>query len=129
MRSNKVGVKVDYGREGGGDVSRAKKKERSILDDDSDDDGMSGDLTDVGDRYMRDTTLHGLKYITEDRRHSAERIFWFVTCAIAWLFAAYFSYKVGHTVNHYCWTFSGQSNSITNSKFFWVTEFTCCYKW
>ncbi len=98
MGSNKVGVKVDYGR--GGDaaaMSRAKKKERSILDDDSDDEGMSGDLTDVGDRYMRDTTLHGLKYITEGRRHSAERIFWFVICAIAWLFAAYFSYKVGHS--------------------------------
>ena len=41
-----------------------------------------------------DTTLHGLKYITERRRHVLERFFWIVTVVIAWIFAGYMIYKV-----------------------------------
>ncbi len=68
---------------------------QTILDgDDSSDDDLAGGVADVGERYMQDTTLHGLKYITERRRHSMERVFWLVVVAVAWIFSAYFSYKV-----------------------------------
>ena len=43
---------------------------------------------------IQETSLHGLKYITESLRHSVERIFWLVTIVVAWAFAGYLIYKV-----------------------------------
>ncbi len=45
-------------------------------------------------RNIQETSLHGLKYITESLRHSVERIFWLVTIVVAWAFAGYLIYKV-----------------------------------
>ena len=45
-------------------------------------------------KFMSETSLHGLKYITETMRHSMERIFWLVTVSAAWIFAGYMIYQV-----------------------------------
>ena len=62
--------------------------------DSSDDEDVSASAAEVGDKYMQETTLHGLKYITETRRHSLERLFWFVIIVIAWTCGAYMIYMV-----------------------------------
>lgn len=41
-------------------------------------------LAEQGKSYCAETSLHGLKYITEDGRHIVERVIWIVlfTCAM-----------------------------------------------
>jgi hypothetical protein len=53
----------------------------------SDDENKCDKLTDIGRRYLQETSLHGLKYIVEKARHPSERCFWMVAVSISWIAA------------------------------------------
>lgn len=42
----------------------------------------------VGSKFMKETTLHGLKFITESRRSLFERAFWGIAVFVSWAAAA-----------------------------------------
>ena len=41
-------------------------------------------------KYFEETSLHGLKYITEDGRHAMERALWVFLCCAGFCLAIYF---------------------------------------
>ena len=63
---------------------------QSILIKDEDDEP----LLDLTKSYFIETSLHGLKYLTEAKRKSVERFFWMIAIVISWVFAGYMIYKV-----------------------------------
>ncbi len=48
----------------------------------------------VTEKYMSEATIHGLKYITEPKRHWIERLFWFVACVFSWVICIYMIRKI-----------------------------------
>ncbi len=45
-------------------------------------------------KFMQETSLHGLKYITECKRSWTERLFWLFWIAVSWIFCGYLVVKV-----------------------------------
>ena len=45
-------------------------------------------------KYFVETSIHGLKYIFESKRHFIERLFWFIACLFLWVFCFYLIYEV-----------------------------------
>merc|ERR1712018_461822 len=45
-------------------------------------------------KYFVETSIHGLKYIFESKRHFIERLFWFIACLFLWVFCFYLIYEI-----------------------------------
>ena len=80
-------------------------------------------LAEQGKSYCAETSLHGLKYITEDGRHIVERVIWIVlfTCAMC-LMVSFMIPGRGQgwgmfTVRHDIGEVNNNSSIINNSQF------------
>ena len=56
---------------------------------DDEDDDLGDHLGSIANKYMKETSLHGLKYIAEDKRHWGERVFWICATIASWTMAIY----------------------------------------
>lgn len=61
-----------------------------------DESAESRHLRPIASAFMRETSLHGLKYITESNRHISERVFWLVATVLSWGMATVFVYLVSN---------------------------------
>ena len=48
----------------------------------------------LASKYCFESSVHGLKYITERNRHWSERLFWFLACSFSWVVCIYMISKV-----------------------------------
>ena len=51
-------------------------------------------LVDIIKKYFTETSIHGLKYIYEDKRHAVERLFWVIAVTVLGFCAGYLIYQV-----------------------------------
>ncbi len=74
------------GGSGGSDGGGGKKSDKEV--------DYGDKLHNVTVKYLKETSIHGLKYFGEENRHVLEKIFWLVTIVFAWTMAGYLIYKV-----------------------------------
>ena len=61
---------------------------------DDDEKNIENKFIEIIKKYFVETSLHGLKYIFESKRHFIERLFWFIACLVLWVFCFYLVYEV-----------------------------------
>ena len=54
--------------------------------------------TDIIKKYFIETSIHGLKYIYESKRHAVERIFWLIAVSTLACLGGYLIYQVRYFV-------------------------------
>ena len=59
-----------------------------------DDDEEDSKVVDIIKKYFIETSIHGPKYIFENKRHSCERLFWVFAVSIMASFGFYLIYQV-----------------------------------
>ena len=59
-----------------------------------DDEERDNKCVDIIKKYFIETSIHGLKYIFENKRHFTERIFWIIACCIMWSSGFYLIHQV-----------------------------------
>ena len=62
------------------------------------DPGKDNRFTDIVKKYFIETSIHGLKYICENKRHAVERIFWFIAVLTLTFCGGYLIYQVRNQV-------------------------------
>ena len=62
------------------------------------DPGEDNRFTDIVKKYFIETSIHGLKYICENKRHAVERIFWFIAVLTLTFCGGYLIYQVRNQV-------------------------------
>ena len=59
-----------------------------------DDDQEDSKVVDIIKKYFIETSIHGPKYIFENKRHSCERLFWVFAVSVMASFGFYLIYQV-----------------------------------
>ena len=59
-----------------------------------DDDAEDSKVVDIIKKYFIETSIHGPKYIFENKRHSCERLFWVFAVSIMASFGFYLIFQV-----------------------------------
>ena len=68
---------------------------------DDDEKNIENKFIEIIKKYFVETSLHGLKYIFESKRHLIERLFWFIASLVLWVFCFYLVYEVRKIIYNY----------------------------